>query len=237
MVNPIVAKRIPNDIDIDPDTYSNFPIIRYNPKLPFRAHNKYQHIYGPLLYTLLGIAYPIGDFQGYFAKSYLDIHLQPLRPIDKFLFFSGKFLYFFLVLVVPFMFYGLTTTITFYLLMQFVGSFYLASLFAVSHNNTLCDYNVEREKDVEWAEIQIRTSANWSVGSNMWLVLSGGLNYQIEHHLFPGVCHVHYPAISKILKRYCEEHKIPYNSFPTFTSLFIDHVQMLKKLGSWKQEV
>jgi len=226
---------LPNDLHIDPDTYSNFPIIRYNPKLPTRFHNQFQHIYGPLLYTLLGISYPIGDFTSYFKGVYLDIPLQPLRTLDITLFFLGKFLHYLLVLVLPLYFFGLKTTLLFFFSMQFVGSFYLASLFAVSHNNTKCDYNIDQD-NMEWSEIQIRTSANWSVGSPMWLILSGGLNYQIEHHLFPGVCHVHYPAISKIVHQVCDENKIPYNSYPTFTELFIDHVATLKKLGTWKQE-
>jgi len=226
---------LPNHIDVDNDTFSNFLIMRTNPKLPIRYYNQFQHLYFPFLYTLLGISYPIGDFKGYISGKYEKILIQPLRNIDKIWFFSGKLFHYFFTVILPIYMHGLNPAIfMFYFPMQLVGSFYLASLFAVSHNNSVSDYNVD-VGEKEWAEVQVITSANWSVGSTMWMLLSGGLNYQIEHHLFPGVTHVHYPAISKIVRKICEENNVKYNAYPTFTSLFIDHAKTLKILGTWKQ--
>lgn len=207
-----------------------------------------------------------------------------------------------------------------FLPLQLVGGFFLAAVFAVSHNVPEILYNppraaaaptkthsLPREKGddktpaaappMDWAEMQIRASANWSVGSNFWLLASGGLNYQvrrqsgggwaggrcaggpdlssvrhmcapalpslwqIEHHLFPGIAHVHYPAISKIIReevrdgdgrgrlwltlarcaharpcpppppRQCALRDIPYLSFPTFRAIFTAHVRHLYALG------
>jgi len=230
----IAHHALPNHKDIDADTFSNFPLMRFNPKLPIASWNKYQHIYGPVLYSLLGISYPIGDILAYLRGHYEYIPIQPLRPIDRILFILGKSLHTIFCIIIPIYLFGISSLFYFYFPMQLFGSFYLASLFAVSHNNSVCEYNINLGEK-EWAEIQIRTSANWSVGSFMWLCLSGGLNYQIEHHLFPGVSHIYYPAISKIVKRICEEEKIPYNSYPTFTSLYVDHILTLKKLAVWKQ--
>ncbi len=66
----------------------------------------------------------------------------------------------------------------------------------------------------------------------MWNLLSGGLNCQIEHHLFPGVCHVHYMAISKIVRKYCAENKIAYNNFETYKDIYVDHLEFLRKMGT-----
>jgi linoleoyl-CoA desaturase len=59
----------------------------------------------------------------------------------------------------------------------------------------------------------------------------GGLNYQVEHHLFPTVCHIHYPKISKIVKATCEEYGVPYYSKDTFTDAVVSHVKLLARLG------
>jgi linoleoyl-CoA desaturase len=63
-----------------------------------------------------------------------------------------------------------------------------------------------------------------------WFV--GGLNYQVEHHLFPRISHVHYPAIAKIVEQKCAEHEIKYNSLPTFFGAVNSHFRFLKVLGS-----
>ncbi len=84
---------------------------------------------------------------------------------------------------------------------------------------------------LDWAEMQIRTSANWSLGSLFWLLMSGGLNYQIEHHLFPGVAHVHYPEISVIVRDECARRGIPYTAYPSFRAIFSAHVLHLYRLG------
>ncbi len=88
----------------------------------------------------------------------------------------------------------------------------------------------------EWAVHEILTTANFAPRNRVvnWLV--GGLNFQIEHHLFPRISHVHYPAISKIVQRECEKHNLPYNSYPTMTEALLSHIRTMKQLGS-KNEV
>ena len=62
----------------------------------------------------------------------------------------------------------------------------------------------------EWAVHQLKTTANFATNNKVVSWLVGGLNFQIEHHLFPKISHVHYPAISKIIRNACEEYGIPY---------------------------
>jgi len=222
----------PNINELDADTFSNFPIMKLNPGLPSNWYNAYQHIYGPILYSFLGIAYAIGDIFSYMDNKYINVPLQPLRPIDKIIFIAGKISYFSLFVLVPIYLYGFAGIWKYYLPMVLVGSNFLASLFAVSHNTHETEYNLDPNSD--WAEIQIRTAANWSIHSTAWWLVSGGLNFQIEHHLFPGISHVHYPAISKIVRQICKEKKIPYNHYPTYYEIYTNHLSTLKKLGHYK---
>lgn len=83
-----------------------------------------------------------------------------------------------------------------------------------------------------WAEKQIRTSADFCHGSFFWTHFSGGLNYQIVHHLFPGVIHTHYPAIAPIVQKVVEKHGLPYTVFPTFSSALASHFNHLRKVGA-----
>merc|ERR1712054_92006 len=68
-----------------------------------------------------------------------------------------------------------------------------------------------------WATSNVFASANWQSGSKFWCWMSGGLNHQIEHHLFPSISHYYYPMLSPIVKKTCEEYNLPYNNFETFT--------------------
>lgn len=224
----------PNHHELDGDSYSKYPVMRLNPKLPTVWYLAYQWMYGPFfLYSLMGLSYSFEDITTLLSGRYLTATLHPLRPVDKLIFWGGKILHHLLFMVLPVYLHGWGALIKLYLLMELCGSNFLATVFAVSHNTSKTDYNIHEDQD--WAELQIRTSANWSVHSTFWWIVSGGLNFQIEHHLFPGICHVHYPAISEIVKQVCKEKKLPYNAYPTFNEIWKDHLNTLKKLATWKQ--
>lgn len=220
----------PNDHELDADTFGNYPIMRHNPQMPSRSYMRLQHLYFPLVYMWLGIAYPIDDIRGFISGRYEHVRLHKLRAVDLALFIIGKLIHYTLVLGLPLMTWGVSALWTFYLPMMLPGGWVLASTFAVSHNVESTVYNMPR--NACWAETQIRTSANWGVGSSFWLYFSGGLNYQIEHHLFPGVAHIHYPALSEIVEQVCKRHNVPYNSYPRFRDILKSHVAQLRNLGN-----
>jgi linoleoyl-CoA desaturase len=82
-----------------------------------------------------------------------------------------------------------------------------------------------------WAVHQIRTTTNFANGNKLLSWYVGGLNYQIEHHLFPNVCHVHYRKIAPIVEQTAREYNLPYKSIPTFMGAMAGHARLLKKLG------
>eukprot|EP00211_Chloroparvula_japonica_P006580 CAMPEP_0119131694 /NCGR_PEP_ID=MMETSP1310-20130426/10525_1 /TAXON_ID=464262 /ORGANISM="Genus nov. species nov., Strain RCC2339" /LENGTH=421 /DNA_ID=CAMNT_0007122285 /DNA_START=52 /DNA_END=1317 /DNA_ORIENTATION=- len=223
-----------NDVNMDSDTYSQYPIMKMNPALPHRAYLKLQHMYAPILYSLIGVSYPIGDIQCFLEGRYAWIDVHPLSLVDSALYYTGKFLYVSLYYVVPFYVFGIAAIWTWLLPALLTGGFWLAALFAVSHNNNACEHNAET---ADWAAMQIRTSSNWASDSFLWNIACGGLNCQIEHHLFPGIAHEHYMALSKIVRQYCKEVGLPYNDYPTYREIFVDHLSFLYRMGHEKTPI
>jgi len=91
---------------------------------------------------------------------------------------------------------------------------------------------VEGKLDVEWAVHQINTTSNFATKNKIVSWFTGGLNYQVEHHLFPRISHVHYPAINEIVKDTCEKFGIGYNEHRTVLSAVRSHVVHLREVGS-----
>jgi linoleoyl-CoA desaturase len=82
-----------------------------------------------------------------------------------------------------------------------------------------------------WSEHQLFTTANFSARNRLTIFLTGGLNHQIEHHLFPTVSHAHYAALSLIVRRTAHEHDLPYQEGATFFGALASHVRALRTFG------
>ncbi len=141
-----------NDVQNDNDTKSQYPLMRMNPGLPYRSYLQYQHIYGPAVYSLLGVSYPIGDTTNYLSGAYADIPLHELSTVDRAIFIFGKCLHFVLFFLLPFYTFGLPFLWKWYLPTLLVGGLWLASVFAVSHNNSKCVHNCS---STDWALMQV----------------------------------------------------------------------------------
>jgi len=124
-------------------------------------------------------------------------------------------------------------------LAEAVTGWYLALNFQVSHISVDAEFPLNKDPvedpkmkqlSVEWAENQVRTSVNY-VGGLVPDYLCGALNYQIEHHLFPGVSQYHYPAIAPIVRQHCERNGLPYNCRSGFLDALSAHLQYLHKMG------
>ena len=108
-------------------------------------------------------------------------------------------------------------------------------VFQLAHNVEHTDFPMPAESsgkiENEWAIHQVETTANFATNNKVISWLVGGLNFQIEHHLFPKISHIHYPAISKIIRQTCNEFGIKYIEYKRMTHAIISHVAYLKKLG------
>lgn len=121
-----------------------------------------------------------------------------------------------------------------FIVMHYLAGLILAMIFQPAHvveETTFPLPTDEGNIENHWAEHQLRTTMNFATGDPIFSWLVGGLNHQVEHHLFPTICHVHYPKISKIVKETAKEFNLPYLDKKTFVGALWSHEQMLWKLG------
>lgn len=118
--------------------------------------------------------------------------------------------------------------------MHFTMGLILSLIFQTAHVMPACEYPVADEHGVienNWAIHEMMTTTNYSPSSRIFTWFIGGLNFQVEHHLFPSICHVHYKRISKIVAATAKEFDVPYNSQKNFLIAVWNHAKMLYKLG------
>lgn len=121
-----------------------------------------------------------------------------------------------------------------FLSMHFVTGILISLVFQTAHILSETSFPKPDEKGMiadEWITHQLATTSNYAPKSSIFSWLIGGLNFQVEHHLFPNICHVHYKKLSKIVAETAKEFKVPYLVKPTFFTALGDHVKMLRQLG------
>lgn len=221
-----------DDIDIG-------KIMRFSPHQERLGIHRIQHIYAWFLYTLMTLMWcTTKDFQGIVKYKKEGLLKGQKTSLGKELVMISllKAVYFLYILVIPMIFmagpwwYALIG----FGIMHMVAGLILSSIFQPAHVLETSDFLVpEKNKKIvpNWAIHQLRTTTNFGTKSRVFTWLVGGLNYQIEHHLFPNICHVHYWKISKIVRETAREFNLPYNVEPTFLTALISHGRMLRKLG------
>lgn len=118
--------------------------------------------------------------------------------------------------------------------MHFVTGICISLVFQTAHILSDTTFPEPDEKGVisnEWIAHQLATTSNYAPKSKVFSWLIGGLNFQVEHHLFPNICHIHYPALSRIVSQTAQEFEVPYLEKRTFMMALEDHVKMLRQLG------
>jgi linoleoyl-CoA desaturase len=155
---------------------------------------------------------------------------------EHMIFWMSKIIYVVFYVIVPVHFVGWAAWAVGFCSMHVMMGLTLALIFQLAHVVEDTEFvfapGIEPQKiEDEWAIHQVKTTANFAPQNKVISWFVGGLNYQIEHHLFPKVSHVHYPAIAWIVKDVCDKHKVHYNEFRTMTSAVASHFRMMKQLG------
>jgi linoleoyl-CoA desaturase len=146
-----------------------------------------------------------------------------------------KIFYFFVTLGIPII-AGLAVgqVIAGFFIMHFAAGIILTVVFQMAHTVEGTSHPIPDEHgniENSWAIHQMHTTVNFSHGNKFLTWYLGGLNYQVEHHLFPRICHVHYPALAPIVKKTAQEFGIPYLENKTFADAFRSHMNTLKRFG------
>jgi linoleoyl-CoA desaturase len=214
--------------------------LRFSPNSKKLPMHKYQHIYGWFIYSLGSLFWvTFKDFvktYTYYKEGILQKNTKNLAVELAILVFT-KVLYFTYIIGLPIMltsYTGLQITIGFLTLHIFSG-LVLAVIFQPAHLMEEVEYpapNDEGKFKYSWTVHQLYTTVNFGNSNRFLNWFAGGLNFQIEHHLFPNVCHVHYNKIAPIVKETAKEFNLPYYAKPTFFGALAAHTHQLKLLGT-----
>lgn len=227
------------NVDNVDDDIAKSPLIRMcSTQRWFQAH-RIQHLYTPFLYFLSSIFWVlIKDYENYFSGKVAGGPMPKMNAKEHFIFWFSKVMYVVFYILIPILLLGPLPWLIGFLVMHFTLGFSLSIVFQLAHvvEETEFVYAQKETDDVtyienEWAIHQIKTTSNFSRNSKFISWFVGGLNYQVEHHLFPRISHIHYPAISKIVEEKCAQFNIRYNSIPTFNKAVNSHFRFLKELG------
>lgn len=212
------------------------PLLRMCPTQKKRWIHRFQHIYVWFLYTLLLLVWLfVSDYTKYFRQKIGDMPIKKMSAWDHFAFWFAKVMYLFMMIIIPIYLLGFVSWLVGFLVMTMFSGFVLSIVFQLAHTVEVTEFPTPSEDtnklDAEWAVHQVQTTANFATRNKLYTWLLGGLNFQIEHHLFPKISHVHYPAISKIIKQTCEEFGVTYHEYPKMRQAIASHSSYLKKMG------
>ncbi len=200
--------------------------------------HKFQHFYFWFLYMLLYVFWIFfTDYKKYFTQKIGTVPLKKMAIEDHLTFWAVKLYHAVAFIVLPIVTVGWLSWLVGFLVMTMVAGFVLSIVFQLAHtveHTAFPTANVLTNKmDDEFAIHQIKTTANFATKNKLVSWLVGGLNFQIEHHLFPKISHVHYPAISNIVRAVCMEYQLQYIEYPTMRKAIGAHVRFLRNMGKY----
>lgn len=237
-----------NDESLDEDVFSVFPILRFDPRLPKMWYHQYQHLYMWFTFPLLQVGFQFSDLYCLATGRTPGASLYGATQTEKATTLLGKIAHFSLLWFIPISLHGAAAVVPASLAYIFTQSVVLATTFAVSHNvpetkplhEGAEDIAIATDKNLaenyvsrDWGVQQVLTSANW--GGVVGNFMTGGLNLQIEHHMFPAISFMHYPAISKIVREESEKRGINYASYDTLPLILSRYFKYMREAGQAEQ--
>lgn len=204
--------------------------LRLSPDQPHRPWHRLQTFYWPVIYAVATVEwFFFKDFKQYFTgrlNPYLD--LPRMTPAQHAEFWLTKLVYVAGFVALPVWVLGVWPALGALALFHVVFGLILTSVFQLAHMNDVAEFPhlaVDgRTVEEEWAVHQLRTTADFAPDNSLATWYFGGLNFQVEHHLFPGVSHRHYPALAGIVAQTARDHGLAYNVYPSWRAALRGHV-------------
>ena len=213
------------------------PLLRTSPHQKLRKIHRNQHWYAFLLYGLGSLSWVlVKDYKKFFKKKIGNYDNKRHPRIEYFNLFFYKIVYYTIFLVLPLIFINAAwwQILLGFLVLHFFEGITIAVIFMLAHVVEETQFPVPDEKgniENSWAVHQLYTTADFGRSNDILNFFCGGLNFQVEHHLFPRICHVHYKPISDIVEKTAEEYNLRYNANDSFHGAILSHIRFLKKLG------
>jgi linoleoyl-CoA desaturase len=224
--------------DVDEDI-SPRGVLRLSPHGEWKVFHRFQHWYAWFFYGLMTLVWVLVKDYVRIIKYQKDGLVKKQRAnigTEWTVLILTKVIYALYIFVIPMIVLSVTwwQVLIGFLVMHYIAGFILAIIFQPAHVIDGTDYPLpdsEGRMDNAWAIHQMHTTTNFANNNRILSWYVGGLNFQVEHHLFPGVCHVHYRKISKIVEETAKEFGVPYKAEPTFIGALRGHARLLKQLG------
>jgi linoleoyl-CoA desaturase len=224
--------------DVDEDI-SPRGVLRMTPDGEWKWVHKFQHIYAWFLYGLMTLVWVTVKDLNRITKYHRDGLVKKQKAdirVEWGVLILTKVIYYTYIAVIPLLLLDIVwyQWLVGFLIMHYVAGFILAVIFQPAHVIEGTEYPMPDEvgnMENTWAIHQLRTTTNFANDSRLFSWYVGGLNFQVEHHLFPNICHVHYRDLSAIVKQTAEEFGLPYKATPTFFQALVGHVKLLMMLG------
>ncbi len=208
---------------------------RLTPHHPRASIHRWQHLYVWFLYGVMVIKWHLYDDFRLALTSRMGGHRFPgPRRWQLFGFFAGKLVFFTLAFAIPLAFHPAWAVAAAYAVMAATTGIVLAVVFQLAHCVEQAHFplaGAAGRMDKPWAVHQVETSVDFARHSRAACWLLGGLNFQIEHHLFSRICHVNYPAIAPLVEQTCREFGVVYHYNTTFPVRLRSHYRWLRALG------
>jgi linoleoyl-CoA desaturase len=220
------------DADIDGE-----PFLRLARSQRLRAFHRYQHVYAWLLYGVLAVKWWFVDDVVDLARGRIgQLPFPRPRGPELAAFLAGKAVFLTWAVVVPVLVFRSGWVAPLFLLGALTLGVVLATVFQLAHAVPDAEFHAatpggDQRMPTGWAEHQVRATVDFAPSNRVLGWYIGGLNFQIEHHLLPDVCHVHYPALARVVEATCLAHGVPHRTQPTLRAALAAHYRFLRALG------
>jgi linoleoyl-CoA desaturase len=211
-------------------------LARLTPHQRRLAFHRWQHLYLWPLYGVLAIKWQlVDDFRKLISGRISNQPFPRPKGWDLVILAAGKATFCTVAFGIPLLFHSLGVVLFYYGVAGLVTGTVLSVVFQVAHCVEEAEFPVPRAStgriDHAWAIHQAETTVDFARRSRMVTCLVGGLNFQIEHHLFPRISHVNYPAVSRLVEETCRDFGIRYAQHKSFRAGLASHFRWLRRMG------
>lgn len=218
------------------DDLETHGLLRFSPEQPWHPWHRFQPYYALAVYSLLTLSWvTLGDVHKLWSGRVGPLILRPTTVKDLSVICATKLLYYGYAIFLPLCFHPWWQVLLGFVGVHLILGVTLAVVFQLAHTVEPARFPTPDAHTglmpTAWGVHEVETTANFAP-HNRWVTwYLGGLNFQIEHHLFPRVCHIHYPALSPIVAQTCSAFALPYVCYPTVWSAMAGHYRFLQTLG------
>ena len=213
------------------------PLIRLSPDAPLKRYHRFQHWFALFAYSFATLNWLfVKDFKCFLMRD-IGPYTNKRHPRSEIvnLIWTKIFVVCYMI-VLPLLILDIAwwQFLIGFLAAHLTAGAILGIIFQLAHVVEGPEFPVPDEKGViesAWLIHEMATTANFAGSNRLLSWYIGGLNYQIEHHLFPQVCSIHYPEVSRIVREVASKYQVPYNYHPTLRAAIGSHLRMLKQLG------